>query len=195
MEIIEGSHGRSMMSVELETSGRPGHPISRMVSHISNPAMVTCWYLGTISERDHIPGTNISLWPSSCWSKFGFYFVADCVRSTSPPTSQDPRVNRLEDCLLLWITLISNKLLADVNIVLFLNKCDLLQVRSLMSNFPFVFHLIIAKTQAKLNAGVRLKDHMISYGDRLNDYDSVSKCRQYLHLMLLLQSPYLTLFR
>jgi guanine nucleotide-binding protein subunit alpha len=68
---------------------------------------------------------------------------------------EDPRVNRLEDCLLLWITLISNKLLADVNIVLFLNKCDLLQ--------------------AKLNAGVRLKDHMISYGDRLNDYESVSK--------------------
>ena len=30
--------------------------------------------------------------------------------------------------------------------------------------------------KAKLEAGVRLNQHMISYGDRPNDYDSVSKC-------------------
>lgn len=54
--------------------------------------------------------------------------------------------------------------------------------------FWSVSYVIIPKTQAKLNAGVRLKDHMISYGDRLNDYDSVSKCKQ---MPLLL--PYLTL--
>ena len=42
--------------------------------------------------------------------------------------TQDPRVNRLEDSLLLWKSVVSNKLLAKVNIVLFLNKCDLLQV-------------------------------------------------------------------
>ncbi|KDR85504.1 hypothetical protein GALMADRAFT_234415 [Galerina marginata CBS 339.88] len=69
--------------------------------------------------------------------------------------TEDPRVNRLEDSLLLWKSVVSNKLLANVNIVLFLNKCDLLQ--------------------AKLDAGVRLNHHMISYGDRPNDYDSVSK--------------------
>ncbi|TFK42062.1 guanine nucleotide binding protein, alpha subunit [Crucibulum laeve] len=69
--------------------------------------------------------------------------------------TEDPRVNRLEDSLLLWKLVVSNKLLAHVNIVLFLNKCDLLQ--------------------AKLDAGVRLNQHMISYGDRPNDYDSVSK--------------------
>lgn len=69
--------------------------------------------------------------------------------------AEDPRVNRLEDSLLLWKSVVSNKLLANVNIVLFLNKCDLLQ--------------------AKLEAGVRLNHHMISYGDRPNDYDSVSK--------------------
>jgi len=67
---------------------------------------------------------------------------------------EDLRVNRLEDSLLLWTSVVSNKLLANVNIVLFLNKCDLLQ--------------------AKLEAGVRLNQHMISYGDRPNDYDSVS---------------------
>jgi guanine nucleotide-binding protein subunit alpha len=69
--------------------------------------------------------------------------------------AEDPRVNRLEDSFLLWRSVVSNKLLASVNIVLFLNKCDLLQ--------------------GKLDAGVRLNHHMVSYGDRPNDYDSVSK--------------------
>ncbi|KAI0054938.1 G-alpha-domain-containing protein [Artomyces pyxidatus] len=69
--------------------------------------------------------------------------------------AEDSRVNRLEDSLLLWRTVVANKLLARVNIVLFLNKCDLLQ--------------------AKLEAGVQLKNHLITYGDRPNDYDSVSK--------------------
>lgn len=41
---------------------------------------------------------------------------------------QDLKVNRLEDSLILWKAVVSNKLLANVNIVLFLNKCDLLQV-------------------------------------------------------------------
>lgn len=69
---------------------------------------------------------------------------------------QDPRVNRLEDSLLLWRAVVSNKLLGNVPIVLFLNKCDLLRV--------------------KLEAGVPLKSHLMTYGDRPNDYESVSKC-------------------
>ncbi|PPQ73460.1 hypothetical protein CVT24_007551 [Panaeolus cyanescens] len=69
--------------------------------------------------------------------------------------TEDPRVNRLEDSLLLWKSVVSNKLLAHVNIVLFLNKVDLLQ--------------------SKLESGVKLSHHMVSYGDRPNDYDSVSK--------------------
>lgn len=69
--------------------------------------------------------------------------------------AEDPRINRLEDSLLLWKSLVSNPLLARVNIILFLNKCDLLQ--------------------AKLEAGVRLSHHMYTYGDRPNDYESVSK--------------------
>jgi hypothetical protein len=65
-------------------------------------------------------------------------------------------VNRLEDSIILWKSVVSNKLLAAVNIVLFLNKCDLLQ--------------------RKLSAGVRLNQYMTSYGDRPNDFDAVSKC-------------------
>ncbi|EIM83217.1 G-alpha-domain-containing protein [Stereum hirsutum FP-91666 SS1] len=69
--------------------------------------------------------------------------------------AEDTRINRLEDSLLLWRSVISNKLLSHVNIILFLNKCDLLQ--------------------KKLDAGVLLAQHLLSYGDRPNDYDSVSK--------------------
>lgn len=70
--------------------------------------------------------------------------------------AEDPRVNRLEDSMLLWRSVVSNKLLRNVNIILFLNKCDLLK--------------------AKLDAGVSLAYHMTSYRDRGNDYESVSKC-------------------
>ncbi|KIJ66476.1 hypothetical protein HYDPIDRAFT_109520 [Hydnomerulius pinastri MD-312] len=69
--------------------------------------------------------------------------------------AEDAKVNRLDDSLLLWKSLVSNKLLMNVSIILFLNKIDLLR--------------------AKLKSGVRLRDHMPSYGDRPNDYDSVSK--------------------
>ena len=69
---------------------------------------------------------------------------------------QDPRVNRLEDSFQLWKSVIESKLLAHVNIVLFLNKCDLLK--------------------AKLAGGVRFASHVVSYGDRPNDFESVSKC-------------------
>ncbi|KAL0070319.1 hypothetical protein AAF712_002506 [Marasmius tenuissimus] len=70
-------------------------------------------------------------------------------------TPKDRRVNRLEDSLLLWKGVISNKLLSNVSIMLFLNKCDLLRL--------------------KLGVGVRLADHLILYGDRPNDYESVLK--------------------
>ncbi|KAJ3512835.1 hypothetical protein NLJ89_g3293 [Agrocybe chaxingu] len=69
--------------------------------------------------------------------------------------AEDSHVNRLEDSLVLWKSVVSNKLLSSVNIVLFLNKVDLLQ--------------------AKLEAGVKLNHYMISYGDRPNDYEHISK--------------------
>jgi len=83
-------------------------------------------------------------------------------------------VNRVEDSLQLWQAVVSNKLLAKVNIVLFLNKCDLLQACKPSAHDCHLSLFIFG--QAKLDAGVRLNHHMISYGDRPNDYDSVSKC-------------------
>lgn len=73
--------------------------------------------------------------------------------------SEDRTVNRLEDSVLLWKSVCSNKLLAGVDLVLFLNKCDILD--------------------AKLKSGTRLAKYVRSYGDRENDLDTVSKCKVY----------------
>ncbi|KAK2459334.1 hypothetical protein APHAL10511_008648 [Amanita phalloides] len=78
----------------------------------------------------------------------------------SPPSafdqvlSEDPSVNRLEDSVSLWKALVSNKLLRNTNLILFLNKSDILT--------------------AKLKAGVRLADFIVSYGDRPNDFEHTS---------------------
>ncbi|KDN42101.1 hypothetical protein RSAG8_06959, partial [Rhizoctonia solani AG-8 WAC10335] len=90
-------------------------------------------------------------------------FLDDIDRITQPryiPTfdqvlAEDTTVNRLEDSLIMWRDLCKNKILAGASIVLFLNKCDLLQ--------------------AKLEAGIRLNRFLVSYGDRPNDYASVTK--------------------
>lgn len=61
-----------------------------------------------------------------------------------------------EDSVLLWKSICSNKLLARVDLVLFLNKCDILA--------------------AKLNSGVRLAKYVKSFGERSNDADTAEKC-------------------
>ncbi|KAI5122002.1 hypothetical protein M0805_001834 [Coniferiporia weirii] len=67
---------------------------------------------------------------------------------------EDNSVNRLEDSVLLWKSVVSNPLLAKTNLVLFLNKCDVLR--------------------AKLAAGIRLGKYVISYADRPNDFEHAS---------------------
>ncbi|VDC03814.1 unnamed protein product [Peniophora sp. CBMAI 1063] len=69
--------------------------------------------------------------------------------------SEEERVNRLEDSVLLWKAMCSNKLLANVDLVLFLNKCDILK--------------------RKLDNGVPLVRYVKSYGDRPNDVENACK--------------------
>lgn len=69
--------------------------------------------------------------------------------------AEDRRVNRLEDSYLLWKSVCSCKLLARTQMILFLNKCDLLQ--------------------AKLMRGVRVRDSVPSFGERRNDLATVTK--------------------
>ncbi|KAJ7633624.1 guanine nucleotide binding protein, alpha subunit [Mycena polygramma] len=83
---------------------------------------------------------------------------------------EDPRINRLADSLDLWESVVSHKLLEKTNIVLFLNKVDILQ--------------------AKLAAGIRMADYFPTYGLRPNDYDSVSRyLRKQFHAILKQSSP------
>jgi len=67
---------------------------------------------------------------------------------------EDEKVNRLQDSFKLWTSIASNKLLGNTNLILFLNKVDILR--------------------AKLEAGIQLKDYVTSYGDRPNDLDSTT---------------------
>ena len=61
-----------------------------------------------------------------------------------------------EDSVLLWKAVCSNKLLAKVELILFMNKCDILD--------------------AKLRSGIRLTKYLRSFGDRSNDLDTAQKC-------------------
>ncbi|KAI0717210.1 G-alpha-domain-containing protein [Cerioporus squamosus] len=84
--------------------------------------------------------------------------------------AEDRKVNRLQDSVMLWKAVCSTKLLAKVQLILFLNKCDLLQ--------------------KKLARGVRVVDYIPTYGDRPNDAPNASKYfRQQFRDILLRNSP------
>ncbi|KAG1829336.1 guanine nucleotide binding protein, alpha subunit [Suillus variegatus] len=68
---------------------------------------------------------------------------------------EDRRINRLEDSYLLWKSVCSSRILAKTEIILFLNKCDLLH--------------------NKIKRGLSIKDHIPSYGSRKNDTVTVMK--------------------
>ncbi|KAF8644015.1 hypothetical protein AX16_008731 [Volvariella volvacea WC 439] len=69
--------------------------------------------------------------------------------------AEDRRVNRLEDSYMLWRSVCSCKALGRTQVILFLNKCDLLQ--------------------AKLSRGIRIRDSIPSYGERKNDLQTATK--------------------
>ena len=69
---------------------------------------------------------------------------------------EDPAVNRIEDSIMIWKAICSNRLLERTTIILFLNKMDVLATA--------------------LESGLRVKDYVISYGDLPNDVSSVAKC-------------------
>ncbi|KAF7349227.1 hypothetical protein MSAN_01712100 [Mycena sanguinolenta] len=68
--------------------------------------------------------------------------------------AEEPRVNRLADSVNLWTTIVSNKLLASTNIILFLNKIDVMRT--------------------KLESGIKLVDYVNSYAKRSNDLETAS---------------------
>jgi guanine nucleotide-binding protein subunit alpha len=63
--------------------------------------------------------------------------------------------------VLLWKSIVQNPLLKATNLVLFLNKCDILK--------------------AKLASGIKLSEYIVSYGSRPNDFESASHCERCFH--------------
>ncbi|CAE6516815.1 unnamed protein product [Rhizoctonia solani] len=63
--------------------------------------------------------------------------------------AEDHAVNRLQDSFEMWIELCKTTALHHIPILLFLNKTDLLE--------------------KKLNAGIKLSDYLVSYGERPNE--------------------------
>ncbi|KAL1730434.1 guanine nucleotide binding protein, alpha subunit [Schizophyllum commune] len=100
--------------------------------------------------------------PAATWAPFfddveAIIFLAP-ISAFDQVLVEDKNVNRLEDSVLLWKAVCQNKLLANVDLVLFLNKCDILE--------------------AKLNSGIRFAKYVRSYGDRENSFSAVSKYLQ-----------------
>jgi hypothetical protein len=75
---------------------------------------------------------------------------------------EDPRIYRIEDSMLLWREICRNKLLANTDLVLFLNKVDLLK--------------------KKLESGIPLNKYLMQYKGP-NTVDEVCKC-EYSFLLL-----------
>lgn len=69
-------------------------------------------------------------------------------------------VNRVEDSLLIWKAICSNKLLERTIIILFLNKMDVLATA--------------------LESGLKVNHYVSSYGGLPNDVPSVAKCVPFL---------------
>jgi len=68
---------------------------------------------------------------------------------------EDHSVNRLEDSIILWTSICASRLLAKTQLILFLNKCDLLR--------------------RKLKRGVKVNQYLPSFGDRPNEVGTVVK--------------------
>lgn len=78
-------------------------------------------------------------------------------------------VSQQQDSIQLWKEIVPNGLLKNTNIILFLNKIDIFRT--------------------KLESGVRFSDYVTSYGDRPNNFESISTCEFF---PLLYSSPQLT---
>lgn len=70
---------------------------------------------------------------------------------------EDSSKNRLQDSIELWTKLCENASLKSCNLVLFLNKCDILE--------------------KKLGSGIQFGNFVKTYGtQRANDFESVKAC-------------------
>ncbi|KIM31194.1 hypothetical protein M408DRAFT_327479 [Serendipita vermifera MAFF 305830] len=135
-----------ILRARLRTVGVQEHKLSLE----TGPERGQDWYIydvgGSRSQR--------SAWESFFDDVNAIIFLAP-LASFDQSLAEDKRVNRVEDSLLLWKSICSSKLLAKVELILFLNKCDLL-----------------AK---KLESGIRLAKFVPSFKDHPNNLETVTK--------------------
>lgn len=114
----------------------------------------------SILHPSHLASPHLSHQQRPAW--FPYFDDCDAIIFLAPIScfderlAEDRKVNRLEDSYMLWRLVCASKLLQNTQMILFLNKYDLLD--------------------QKLRRGVRVRDHVRSYGDRPNDVETVSKC-------------------
>ncbi|KAF5351835.1 hypothetical protein D9756_007480 [Leucocoprinus leucothites] len=77
------------------------------------------------------------------------------VSSFNERLLENPKINRLEDTFVLWKTVCSSKLLSNVQLILFMNKTDILA--------------------RKLEQGIQVKDHIPEFGGNNNDFLAVAE--------------------
>lgn len=68
----------------------------------------------------------------------------------------------------------SNKLLASTNIILFLNKTDIMKSKLVRLQS---FFIRLSRLDLRLQeSGIKLVDYVNSYGTRPNDFENASSC-------------------
>ena len=96
--------------------------------------------------------------------KRAFLFLVSPVSVFDQHLEEDHNVNRLKDSITLWTSICSSKLLAKTQLILFLNKCDLLK--------------------RKLKRGIKVNKYLPSFGDQPNELTTVVKCKSYSELLM-----------
>lgn len=97
-------------------------------------------------------------WPAYFDDVHAILFLAP-INCFDERLAEDPRANRLDDSLQLWKLVCSHRLLRRTELVLFLNKTDLLE--------------------RKLKGGVKFGAYVKSYGGE-NEAEPVMKCSSFL---------------
>ncbi|KAG9311698.1 guanine nucleotide binding protein, alpha subunit [Chiua virens] len=137
-----------ILRARLKTLGVSEHRFQVKTGHLGT-AMSNDWRVFDVGGQRSL----VTAWAPYFDDMNAIIFLAP-ISCFDQVLQEDPSVNRLADSFLLWKNIVSNPLLKKTDLVLFLNKCDILR--------------------AKLESGIRLGDYITSYGNRPNDFESAS---------------------
>ncbi|KAF5366156.1 hypothetical protein D9758_005771 [Tetrapyrgos nigripes] len=173
---------RKLINEEISLKEQPGFFLEDVVriadeEYVPTPDDVLRARVSTIGPEEHripIEGNNIETgngreWviydvggqrnQRAAWAQFFddvtvIIFLAP-ISAFNMALAEDPSVNRLADSLKIWRTICANKLLANVDLILLLNKIDILD--------------------KQLKKGVQFAKYVTSYKDRPNKTEDVSR--------------------